>query len=394
MQKKMEIRRIKMTKAVAVACDMVTPYGWGIDPCWKGLMSGITAIRRIDRFSTVNLHTENAAMVPGLKAVKNKSLIMQMLTPLLSKIVPGIPEETFVILATTTGEIEILERFVLNKKSEAKKSLPGNLLDKIITLSGTDGKGMVISAACASSSAALSKAASMIRNRELDSVLMVACDCVSEFVTAGFSSLMALDRDKAKPFDKNRQGLSLGEAAGYMLLMSDERADREHRSVIGEIAGWGLTNDANHITGPSKDGIGLSMAILNALESAGVSENEIGSISAHGTGTIYNDSMEMRAIKKIFGQRPVPVYSVKGGTGHTLGAAGLLETIISFCSLDKKVVPPTVNLRDIDREAEGWVSSGQQSFESPVTLSTNSGFGGVNSALVLKKALKKSEEIL
>ena len=375
-------------KAVAVACDMVTPYGWGIDSCWKGLMSGMTAIRPIDRFSTLNLQTQNAATVPGLKASINKSLIIQMLTPLLSNIAPKIPDDSFVILATTTGEIEILQRHILGRKTETKKSLPGNLLNKVISLAGTCGKGMVVSAACASSSAAVSKAASMIRNRDLDCVLVVACDCVSEFVTAGFSSLMALDRDKAKPFDKNRHGLSLGEAAGYMLLMSEARAAKDKWPVMGEIAGWGLTNDANHITGPSKDGSGLSKAISNALHSAGVSEIEIGSISAHGTGTVYNDSMEMTAIKKVFGNRPVPVYSVKGGTGHTMGAAGLLEIIISFRSLDSKIVPPTVNLRDIDIVAEGWVSSDSQSFERHVTLSTNSGFGGVNSALVLKKAEK------
>jgi len=375
-------------RAVAVACDMVTPYGWGVDLCWKGLISGITAIRPIDRFSTLNMQTQNAATIPGLKARKNKSLIIQMLTPLLTNIAPKIPNDAFVILATTTGEIEILQTHIFSRKTEIKQSLPGNLLKKAISLAGTCGKGMVISAACASSSAAVAKAASMIRNRELDSVLVVACDCVSEFVTAGFSSLMALDRDKAKPFDKNRHGLSLGEAAGYMLLMSEERAAKEKWPVIGEIAGWGLTNDANHITGPSKDGSGLSKAIRSALNSAGVSENAMGSISAHGTGTVYNDSMEMTAIKKVFGNRPIPVYSVKGGTGHTMGAAGMLEIIISFRSLDSKIVPPTVNLRDIDREAEGWVSSRSQSLERPVTLSTNSGFGGVNSALVLKKAEK------
>lgn len=372
-------------KAVAVDCDMVTPYGWGSDLCWEGLMSGITAIRRIERFSTLHLHTKNAATIPDLKERKNKSLIIQMLTPMIRKIAPKLPKDAFVILATTTGEIEILQRHLHGRKTETKKSLPGNLLNKVISLAGTCGRGMVISAACASSSAAVSKAASMIRNREADSVLVVACDCVSEFVTAGFSSLMALDRDKAKPFDKNRNGLSLGEAAGYMLIMSEERAAKENLNVIGEIAGWGLTNDANHITGPSKDGSGLYKAINKALDSAGMSENDIGSISAHGTGTVYNDSMEMRAIKKVFGN-PVPVYSVKGGTGHTLGAAGLLEIIISFRSIDSKIVPPTVNLRDIDSEAEGWVSSGPQPFEKPVTLSTNSGFGGINSALVLKKA--------
>jgi 3-oxoacyl-[acyl-carrier-protein] synthase II len=353
-------------------------------------MSGMTAIRPIERFSTSNLHTKNAATVPGLKESRSKSLIMQMLTPLISKIAPKLPNDLFVILATTTGEIEFLQRHLYGRKTDTKKSLPGNLLKKVISLSGTCGSGMVISAACASSSAAVSKAASMIRNRELDSVLVVACDCVSEFVTAGFSSLMALDPDKAKPFDKNRNGLSLGEAAGYMLLMSEKRAAKEKRPAIGEIAGWGLTNDANHITGPSKDGSGLSKAIDNALNSAGVSQNEIGSISAHGTGTVFNDSMEIRAIKKVFGKSPLPVYSVKGGTGHTLGAAGLLEIILSFTALDSKVVPPTVNLNDTDSEAEGWVASSPQSFEKTVTLSTNSGFGGINSALVLKKAEKIS----
>lgn len=379
-----------MMKAVTTACDMVTPYGWGVDACWEGLMSGVTAIRRIDRFSTANLQTKNAGTVPGLKISGNESVIMQMITPLLTKIAPVIPHETFVILATTTGEIELLQRSILDKKPEAIKSKPDNLLKKIISLAGTCGAGMVVSAACASSSAAVSKAASMIRNGETDCVLVAACDCVSEFVTAGFSSLMALDPDKAKPFDKNRRGLSLGEAAGFMLIMSEERAAKEKRPVIGEIAGWGLTNDANHITGPSKDGSGLSRAVSSALRSAGLSENEIGSVSAHGTGTIYNDSMEIRAIKKVFGKRPLPVYSVKGGTGHTLGAAGLLEIIIAFESLNRQVVPPTVNLLDTDREAEGWASPGSQSFESLFTLSTNSGFGGVNSALVLKKA----EEIL
>ncbi len=375
-------------KAVSVAFDMVTPYGWGTGSCWEGLLSGTSAIRRIDRFSTSLMQTDNAATVPYLKPGRDESLVMQMLTPLLEKIAPEIPSDTFVILATTTGEIEFLQRSIINGENEAIKSRPDHLLNKIMLLTGTCGGGMIVSAACVSSSAAVSRAASMIRNKDHDSILVVACDSVSEFVTAGFSSLMALDRHMAKPFDKNRCGLSLGEAAGFMLLMSEERAVREKRDSLGEIAGWGLTNDANHITGPSKDGSGLSNAVLNAMKSARISEKEIGSISAHGTGTIYNDSMEIKAIKKIFGKNPVPLYSVKGGTGHTMGAAGLLEIIIGFETLNKRMIPPTVNLRDTDREAEGWVSSGQQFFESSVTLSTNSGFGGINSALVLKKSDK------
>lgn len=390
MPEKMEIRRSEMSslKAVSVAFDMVTPYGWGTGSCWNGLLSKTSAIRRIDRFSTSLMQTNNAATVPDLKPNRDESLVMQMLTPLLKKIAPEIPPDTFVILATTTGEIEFLQRSVINGEQEAIKSRPDHLLNKIMLLAGTCAGGMVVSAACVSSSAAISRAASMIRSKERDSILVVACDSVSEFVTAGFSSLMALDRHMAKPFDKNRCGLSLGEAAGLMLLMSEERAVREKRDILGEIAGWGLTNDANHITGPSKDGSGLSNAVLNAMKSAGISEKEIGCISTHGTGTPYNDSMEMKAIKNIFGKNPIPLYSVKGGTGHTMGAAGLLEIIIGFETLNKKIVPPTVNLRDTDREAEGWVFPESQFFDSPVTLSTNSGFGGVNSALVLKKSEK------
>ncbi len=374
-----------MAKAVATVCDMVTSYGCGADLCWKGLFSGITAIRPIERFSTQNMQTSNAATIPGLKINKDETLVMQMLNPLLSKISADIPHDTFVILATTNGEIEFLQRYVYGEENSAKESLPDCLLEKIMLIAGTYGKGMVVSSACASSSIAASMAASMVRNKDHDCVLVVGCDCVSEFVTAGFSSLMALDADKAKPFDKNRQGLSLGEAAGYVLIMSEERAFIEKRTVIGEIAGWGMTNDSNHITGPSRDGSGLYRAILKALKSAGVSGKKIGAISAHGTGTVYNDSMEIKAIKKVFCERALPVYSVKGGIGHTLGAAGLLEIIISFRTLDKQVTPPTVNLCNIDEEAFGWVSPYPQPFESSFTLSTNSGFGGVNSALILKR---------
>ncbi|MBU1054548.1 MAG: beta-ketoacyl-[acyl-carrier-protein] synthase family protein [Proteobacteria bacterium] len=373
-----------MTRAVAVACDMVTSYGWGTDKCWDGLFSGISAIRPIERFATLNMQTGNAGTIPGLKLSKKESLVMQMIRPLLSKIAVKIPEDTFVILATTNGEIEYLQRFVLGEEQSAKESLPDCLLDKIMRLAGTCGKGTVVSSACASSSIAVSRAASLIQNNDYDSVLVIGCDCVSEFVTAGFSSLMALDPDKAKPFDKNRRGLSLGEAAGYVLLMSEERSVKNNEKVLGEVAGWGLSNDANHITGPSRDGSGLCQAISNALQSAGISENEIGSVSAHGTGTVYNDSMEMKAIKKIFGEHKLPVYSIKGGIGHTIGAAGILEIIISFKSLNKKITPPTVNLNNIDKEAMGWVFSSSQSYKSNYTLSINSGFGGVNSALILK----------
>ena len=364
---------------------MVTPYGWGIGPCWNGLLSGKTAIGWLDRFETESFLTGKAAVVPDLASGQNESMVMQMLTPLLTKTSVAIPNDALLILATTTGEIEILERYVLDGGTDPTGSRLDYLLNKVLHLSRVMGPGIVVSAACASSSVAIAQAAAMICGGERDCVLVVACDSVSEFVFSGFSSLMALDNDMARPFDKNRGGLSLGEAAGFMLLMSESRASREKRPVIGEVAGWGLTSDANHMTGPSRDGSGLALAIQKALQSADISEHAVESVAAHGTGTVYNDSMEMKAFKTVFGTRSVPTYSIKGAIGHTMGAAGLVETIVAFESLKERVVPPTVNLLDVDDEAQGWVSSEPRWFNNTVTVSTNSGFGGVNAALVLKK---------
>jgi len=376
---------VPAVKSVVVAYDMVSPYGWGMSSCWNGLLSGKTAIGPLDRFETKSFQTGKAAVVPDLPNGHDESLVMQMLTPLLTQASAVIPSDALLILATTTGEIEILERYILDGGPDATGSRLDYLLNKVRHLTRVSVPGMVVSSACASSSAAISQAAAMICSGECDCVLVVACDSVSEFVFSGFSSLMALDSNMARPFDRNRAGLTLGEAAGFMLLMSQSRASREKRPIVGEVAGWGLTSDANHMTGPSRDGSGLALAMQKAFRSAEISEDTAESVAAHGTGTVYNDSMEMKAFKMVFGTRRVPVYSIKGAIGHTMGAAGLVEAIVAFESLKKKVVPHTVNLLEVDDEAKGWVSSEAGTLDNTVTVSTNSGFGGINSALVLKK---------
>ncbi len=198
---------------------------------------------------------------------------------------------------------------------------------------------------------------------------------------------MALDKFCSRPFDQRRSGLSLGEAAAFALIMSETRAKREQREIMGEIAGWGLSNDAHHMTGPSRDGSGLVNAIGQALQSANVSQRDIGSISAHGTGTVYNDAMEMQAFGTLFEDDICPVYSIKGGIGHTMGAAGLIDAIIALRSLKEGLVPPTINLESVDEAAQGWVSANECSMvKDKMAISTNSGFGGVNAALVLASA--------
>ena len=373
-------------KVCVVASDIVTSYGRGVDACWQGLLSNRSSIRPCHRFREQGtFQSQNAALIPGLEAKQGESLVWQMLKPILNDALAQIPKDAALFLATTTGEIDYLESAVLENSGDADQSRPEFLLEKIKTLTGVIGTGMVVSAACSSASAAIAQGAAAIRSGKEGCVLVVACDCVSEFVFSGFSSLMALDPDSAKPFDKNRAGLSVGEGAGFILLMSQGRARKEGRTILGEIAGWAVEGDANHMTGPVRDGSGLSRAIREAFSKAGVSHDDVGCISSHGTGTLYNDSMEMKAYQSVFLDHPVPLYSIKGAVGHTMGAAGLIETVIALQTLQERIIPPVVGTRDIDPEAKDWVALEKTVLGKDVVLVNNSGFGGINAALIIKR---------
>lgn len=364
--------------------DILTPYGHGVDLCFNALMSGKSAISDISRFRAGAFFSQVGATVQGLSYHEGMSLVMQMLEPLFEGFKGSTPHDARLLLATTKGEIDLLEKAVLTGEGDPAESRLEKLLAKVVGMSGADGDGMVVSAACTSSSVAVARGASMIRNGLTDCVLVVACDSLTEFVYSGFSSLMALDKLPARPFDRGRAGLSVGEAAGLMLLMSEERAVREERRIACRIAGWGISNDANHMTGPSRESEGLIRAINSAFESSGIEKEGIGFISAHGTGTPYNDQMEIRAFRSIFGDAALPTYGIKGGIGHTMGAAGLLETAVAAKAMSENVIPPTVNLLEPDNDAAGWVSTLPQPVRpGTAALVTNAGFNGVNSALLL-----------
>ena len=370
-------------RVLIVEGDVVTSYGRGLDVLWAGLLSGRTAIRPISRFPTGNFQTCHAATVDDVDPAEPESMVMQMLRPMIARSSSSIPRDAQLILASTVGEIEFLQREVETGGHGAVRSCLRFLQRTLERAWGLEGDGITLSAACASSTTAIAHGAGLIWSGECDAVLVVACDAVSEFVFAGFSSLLALDPLIARPFDRHRAGLTLGEAAGYVLLMSEHRAVREGRQVMGEVCGWGLTSDAVHMTGPLRDGSGLARAIEKALARAEMEPSRIGSIAAHGTGTLYNDAMEIRAFKAVRGLHAVPTYSIKGGTGHTLGAAGLVETLVAIRSARERLAPPSVNLLECDDEASGWVHRDAQPLRSALVVSTNSGFGGINAALVL-----------
>lgn len=372
-------------KAVVVGGDAVTAYGWGVEVLWRGLVAGTSAIGKLNRFCADSFQSQNAATIGGINPSQDQTMVLQMLHPLIAASRSDVPHDACLLLATTVGEIELLERAVeAGAAGGAEASCPNELYRKLAGAWGLAADGLTISAACASSTIAIAHAASLIRSGRRDAVLVAACDAVSEFVFSGFSSLLALDPDVARPFDRERAGLTLGEAAGYVLMMSEQRAAREGRTILGEVAGWGLTSDANHMTGPLRDGAGVARSLLKALATASIEPGQTASIVAHGTGTLYNDSMEMKAFKAVFEGRSIPTYSIKGGTGHTLGATGLVEVLVGLRSARELLAPPSVNLRECDEEAAGWVNPRCMPLGSGYVVSTNAGFGGINAALVLR----------
>jgi 3-oxoacyl-(acyl-carrier-protein) synthase len=295
--------------------------------------------------------------------------------------IPG--ERVGLVLSTTKANIEALERLAENRPCSdlARRHLQGNLLaDDLAVEHGARGPVQCVSTACVSGLIAIQQGAKIIQRGEVDAVLVVGVDCLSEFVMAGFSALKAIDPNGCRPFDAARCGLSPGEAGAAIVLT---RADFAPGSAI-QIRGWGGSNDANHLTGPSRDGSGLAQAIRSALDSARLPPQEIDYVNAHGTGTPYNDAMESFALKTIFGDVCPPFSGLKGMFGHTLGAAGVIETIACVLALRENFLPGTPRLNMV---AEGVPASIVRE-PRPVAklnhiLKLNTGFGGVNGALIL-----------
>jgi 3-oxoacyl-[acyl-carrier-protein] synthase II len=362
--------------------DVATAYGWGLESLWDGLLNGQTAIRPTQRFAERNFVSNQAALIPDLEVEPEGSRAMAMLNRLLSPLAGKLNPQTPLIFATTVGEIEYLERAILTNQPElAAGARPQVLLARIKQMLHLRGPAMVISSACASSAVAITRAASLIRRGEAGKVLVVSCDAVSEFVYSGFSSLLSLCETPARPFDVDRSGLTLGEAAAWALVASNDAAADCPSAT--SILGWGNATDAVHMTAPDRNARGLSRAIAKACRMAGRGAAEISFIAAHGTATSYNDAMELLAFSGAIAE-PKPIFSIKGGGGHTLAAAGLVQILVAGRALALGVVPGTVGLSTPDPAAVGWAHrKPMQIGRAQLALSTNSGFGGVNSAILL-----------
>ncbi|HEX5052333.1 MAG TPA: beta-ketoacyl synthase N-terminal-like domain-containing protein [Planctomycetota bacterium] len=242
------------------------------------------------------------------------------------------------------------------------------------------GDVIAVSCACASGLVALAVAARRLQAGQCERVLVLGVDVLYEFVMAGFGSLHALDPVACRPFDAARRGVSLGEGAGAIVL-----SRHAHESIGVAVLGHGGANDACHVTGPDRQGAGIALAAQRALASASVTSDSIDLVHLHGTATVANDATEAMGLVGLFGGQTPPAFGTKAQTGHTLGAAGILETIATVAALARATVPRNVALEATD------VAAGLDLVRSPRALSraTNalkvaSGFGGVQAALVLQ----------
>ncbi len=384
--------------AVAVAgCGAVTAAGCGLGALAAAVAANDGCLRRDARFAGGRVQTAGvgagppAAWEAGGRRGPDDDPAFRLADAALdearrdaaARLAPVDPARTGLVLSTTQANLAGLEAAVDGRacSDEARRHLSPRLL--AADLAGRHGAGgpvACVSVACVSGLVAIQQAARMILRGESDAVLVVAVDCLSDFVMAGFSSLKSLDPEGCRPFDRDRQGLTAGEAGAALVLARGDRVTGRR----GAIRGWGTANDATHLTAPSRDGSGLALAVRRALACAGAGPAEIGYIHAHGTGTPYNDAMESAALRAVFGAACPPWSASKGIFGHTLGAAGVVETLVCLVALGTGVLPGTPRLREPDAACPpGLLREPLRRAGVTHVLKANTGFGGINGALVI-----------
>lgn len=375
-----------------VSDSVVSPLGWTTAANFSALLAGRTGVRRHERpdLSAVPFQAalfDDAALNERFGALPNagtpwsrfeKMALLAVSDALAQTTVRLDDPETLFILSTTKGNIALLEA--------GDPARPDLLLShtarKIATHFRHPNTPLVVAHACISGVAALLLAQRLLKTGPYRHAVLAGADEVSRFVLSGFQSFQALSDEGCRPFDSRRKGLNLGEGCGAAVLsVAPETA--LGRAPIRVLAG-AISNDANHISGPSRTGAELSQAIDRTLRSAGLSPTDLGFISAHGTATPYNDEMEAKAFD-LSDLNAVPLNSLKGYFGHTLGAAGLIEAVLSAQSLRENTVLPTLGFETLGVPRPVTVCA--QALPQPMQfcLKTASGFGGCNAAVALGK---------
>ena len=305
-------------------------------------------------------------------------LIASVADALKNTAVPATDKKTVLIISSTKGNISLLETGTADPALKTRMALHHSA-KLVADYFGFVNQPVVISNACISGLLAMVAGMRMIRSGQYEHAVIAGADVISKFVLSGFQSFQAVSSGRCKPFDESRDGINLGEGAATVILSSNAAFSKGMKLLSGSVS-----NDANHISGPSRTGEELYQAIYKAMADAGLTAADIDLISAHGTATVYNDEMEAKAIT-LAGMEKVAVNSLKGYYGHTLGAAGLIESIASIYSMQNDLVLPTIGFKKMGVTKPLNISNALQQAPLEYCLKTASGFGGCNAAIILSK---------
>jgi 3-oxoacyl-[acyl-carrier-protein] synthase II len=398
---------VKTTKnrVAVVAAGIVSPLGFGLAQTLDSLRAAKDCITPVTRFPVDQCRCKTAGQVAdetlsicrnGRKAQRlhrASRMLICALKEALEQHPQFQPELT--VIGTTSGGMPFGECYYrsLNQPHHQSRHAPGwiaNYPPQKPVLDAQEAFGIsspcqIIANACASGTNAIGHAFDCVRSGKYQRVLTGGYDALCELVFVGFDSLQASTPEKCRPFDRDRSGMALGEGAAILALENLEAARSRGAQILAEIIGYGISTDNHHLTQPDPSGSGPRQAMEAALHSAQISPHAIDYINAHGTATPFNDAAEGRAIAELFDH--VPISSTKGMMGHALGAAGAIEAVICLLALRHQLLPPNINFRTPDKDADLQIVANQPRAATLETVLSNSfGFGGTNATIVMRKA--------
>lgn len=409
-----------MSRVVVTGTGVVSPVGNDTDTFWNSLKNGVCGIDRIKRFDASGLKVSLDAEVKdfnpkdyydSMQEIRRSDLYMQYAMAAAKQAVEqsrildsALDRERFgVYIGSGIGGINttIREHDKLREKGPDMVSpffvpmMISNMATGAVSIRfGAKGPTLPVVTACATSTHTIGEAYRTIKHGYADAIIAGGSEAsINELAMAGFINCQALSlaenpEEGSLPFDKRRAGFVMGEGAGILILEEYEHAVKRGADILAEVAGYGNTSDAYHITAPDPEGAGAVRAIRNAVEEAGIDDTKAIYFNAHGTGTHLNDAMETKAIKEVFGKKAYDIHisSTKSMTGHMMGATGAVEAIASVLALKNGVIPPTINYKEKDEQCDlDYTVNKAVSADIEYAISTSLGFGGHNACIAFKK---------
>ena len=407
-------------RVVVTGMGLITPVGIGVEDSWSAVCAGKSGVSEITQFDASAYQTQIAAEVKGFNAedfmpkkdAKRNELFISyaMAATRMAledsglKINSANSNRVGVVTGCGLGGLGIMEKTILNVATKGPRRVSpffipmmiGNMAPGMISIHfGAKGPNLSIATACAAGAHAIGDSFQMIQNGRVDAMITGGTEAVvSPTAVAGFNAMKAIstrndEPEKAsRPFERDRDGFVIGEGSGILILEALDGALERGAHIYAELVGYGLTGDGYHMTSPCPDGDGAVRCMQAALDDAGLAPGQVDYINAHGTSTELNDLYESRAVKTVFKEHAykVAISSTKSMTGHVLGGAGGIETVLSALSIYHNIVPPTINYETPDPDCDlDYVPNASRETNPRTVLSNSFGFGGHNATLVLRK---------